>query len=443
MSIVRPISQYKVIKIGVCPSHSVQVHNKTVHYDSRFIKKKNNVFHLKNMPHDYRIILDNDRMTAPTEVAWESIVGDELSTRNLESFLQQFLYVTFVINIQFIFVIQFFIGILHSDVLINHYEVSSYRLMNNAQQLCSRFAGNFRIGGFHTLSLLAEMQFILSNWISYTELLNISSLIYNPSTSVAVENRMKLVADAVSQDLLFQTLFDEIKNQHAGYDDIRVDIDVGQSRLFAEDYDTNNKDINDLLHTYVFYLVFRIFLPNVLFAVFFFCYRRWQAYEREQENVELQRRVSRYKTGDAFKYIDIVHSKFAFALFTILNGKSTNIKVIIEQIPRRVTHKRINELNCTFAKVDEGWQQVQDNMRHIYKNSGLHREAQSMSEVKSCRIERKCNYCGTASLPLRKCHSCKMLYFCSRRCQKLDWRTNYVHKYYCARVSDINVNLMH
>ena len=79
---------------------------------------------------------------------------------------------------------------------------------------------------------------------------------------------MKLVEDAVSQDLLFQTLFDEIKNQHAGYDDIRVDIDVGQSRLFAQDYETNNKHMNDLLHTYVFCLVFRIFLPNVLFAVF-------------------------------------------------------------------------------------------------------------------------------------------------------------------------------
>ena len=108
-----------------------------------------------------------------------------------------------------------------------------------------------------------------------------------------------------------------------------------------------------------------------------------------------------------------------------------------------MTHTKINELHCTFAKVDEGWQQVQDNMRYIQKNTGLHRDAQSMSEVKACRIERKCNYCGTASLPLRKCQSCKMLYFCSRRCQKLDWRTNYVHKYYCARVSDINVNLMH
>lgn len=268
MSITRNISEFKVIKIGVCPSHSVQVHNKTVHYDKCFIKKQDNVFHLKNTPDDYRISIFNDKMTAPTQLAWDCIVDDELSTTNLEGLLKQFLYVTFVINIQFIFVIHFLLGILHSHALSNHYKLSSLRLMKNAQQLCSRFVGNFRIGGFHTLMVLAEIQFIVSDWISYTELSNIESLIYNSSTSVAVENRIKLVEDAVSQNLLFQSLFDEIKKQHAGYDDIRVDIDVGQSRLFSDDYDTNNKNINDLLHTYVFYLVFRIFRPNVLFAVF-------------------------------------------------------------------------------------------------------------------------------------------------------------------------------
>lgn len=140
------------------------------------------------------------------------------------------------------------------------------------------------------------------------------------------------------------------------------------------------------------------------------------------------------------KNIDIVHSKLAFSLFTFLNGKSTNVNVIIEQIPRKVTPAKINELNNAFAKVDEGWNQVQDNIHYIYKNPGIPRDSES---VKVCRKERKCNYCGNASLPLRKCQSCKMLYFCSRKCQKLDWRTNYVHKYYCARVSDINVNLMH
>ena len=270
MSIIRNISQYKVIKIGRHTTHTDHVHNKTVHYDNRLIKKEENFWCPKHCPVDFRISIDNDRMIAPTQVAWDCVVAGEFSTTNLEKFLQEFLYVTFVINIQFISVIHFLLGNLHSDALRNHYKVSSYRLRNNMQESCPRFAGNFRFGGSNTLCVLALVKFLNCHWISYAELSHFASLIYNSRLSVAVEYRIKLVEDSVSQDLLLKTLFDEIKNQHARYDVARVDIDAAESRtrLFGPDYDKNNKHINDLYYTYVFCLVFRIFLQYVLFAVF-------------------------------------------------------------------------------------------------------------------------------------------------------------------------------
>ena len=44
-------------------------------------------------------------------------------------------------------------------------------------------------------------------------------------------------------------------------------------------------------------------------------------------------------------------------------------------------------------------------------------------------LEKECYYCGKKCKKLRKCNRCKNVVYCSRTCQKLDWKLS--HKDNC------------
>ena len=203
-----------------------------------------------------------------------------------------------------------------------------------------------------------------------------------------------------------------------------------------------DKNTNKLFKTYVFFLVFGIFRQQ--FCCLVFCNRQWKAYSGENKNFELQTRLLDLSNGvNAFKNIDIHHSKLFFGLLYLTIHPKMNVNGIIQAMPPKVTKNDIDDLNNTLITSDEGWATINTNMKIVQRNGGIHPDAKSFGFEKVEGPVRKCYQCGNTSKPLRRCKSCKMLYFCSRKCQKLDWQSNYVHKYYCSVVYDNNINLTH
>ena len=52
----------------------------------------------------------------------------------------------------------------------------------------------------------------------------------------------------------------------------------------------------------------------------------------------------------------------------------------------------------------------------------------NISNQKQC-----CNrYCRSLNMPLKRCKKCKIKYYCSKRCQKMDWKVDVVHARQCS-----------
>ena len=45
-------------------------------------------------------------------------------------------------------------------------------------------------------------------------------------------------------------------------------------------------------------------------------------------------------------------------------------------------------------------------------------------------IENECNFCGIKGIGFKKCKQCKVVFYCSRKCQKADWKV--VHREHCS-----------
>ncbi|XP_061178384.1 uncharacterized protein LOC133187027 [Saccostrea echinata] len=50
-------------------------------------------------------------------------------------------------------------------------------------------------------------------------------------------------------------------------------------------------------------------------------------------------------------------------------------------------------------------------------------------------MKNKCNNCGIQREGMQKCKKCLLVYYCSRKCQKKDWKTN--HKTKCGKLKNI------
>ena len=53
-------------------------------------------------------------------------------------------------------------------------------------------------------------------------------------------------------------------------------------------------------------------------------------------------------------------------------------------------------------------------------------------------VYNECNYCGSKGYDYKKCSQCKVVFYCSRKCQKYDWIRK-KHKHQCVAKDKLTV----
>jgi len=72
-----------------------------------------------------------------------------------------------------------------------------------------------------------------------------------------------------------------------------------------------------------------------------------------------------------------------------------------------------------------------DQIRQYIRDQGIDEDITPMIQVKwtkTITTIRRCQYCFKSDDKLSKCSSCNVVHYCSKECQKGDWKT---HKEYC------------
>ena len=92
---------------------------------------------------------------------------------------------------------------------------------------------------------------------------------------------------------------------------------------------------------------------------------------------------------------------------------------------------RFNKLDSVAARLGLSKYSIKDNNKQFDDGNN----ANVLSLWKNLSSLKRCKSCHASNKRLRRCKKCKQLYFCSKLCQKRDWKQNYVHRYYCSIVN--------
>lgn len=72
-----------------------------------------------------------------------------------------------------------------------------------------------------------------------------------------------------------------------------------------------------------------------------------------------------------------------------------------------------------------------DQVRQYIRDQGINEDIRPTIQVKwtkSATTTRRCQFCFKSESSLSKCSSCNVVHYCSKECQKHDWK---MHKLYC------------